>query len=229
MVRPLLFIHWKQARLVLLPFVLASFGLPLLAVQGLGTPPGAPATGMDAYRLMAAYPLWTPFFPALAVGIGLVLALTAWNWDHRLEHVYALSLPLPRWRYALLKMGSGAVLSTLPALAFWAGAHAAAASIRLPATLHAYPNELTLRFLAAILLTYAGFFAAAAGTVRTTLWIVSGLVAFVVLGNVLSPLLVGAGFDVFERVSVVEMAFRTLVRLPGPFEIFTGNWLLIDV
>ena len=41
MYQPMLFIHWKQVRLVLIPFVIAAFGLPLMVIQGLGPAPGA--------------------------------------------------------------------------------------------------------------------------------------------------------------------------------------------
>jgi hypothetical protein len=234
MYQPMLFLHWKQVRLGLIPFMLAAFGLPLLVVQGLGSPgavgqAGAATGTVMAYRLLASYDFWTPFFPGLATGIGMILALTAWNWDHQLKHVYALSLPVPRWQYALLKMGAGAAIATLPAIALWAGALLASASVTLPSGLHAYPTALTLRFLAATLLAYSAFFAAAAGTVRTTLWIVSIVTAFVLFGNLIPDILATVGFESFARVDLVGTVWDAMASLPGPFEVFTGKWLLIDV
>lgn len=98
----------------------------------------------------------------------------------------------------------------------------------LPAGLNAYPNQLALRFLAATLVAYGVLFAMAAGTVRTTVWIVSGVLGFFILGGVLTDFLVGF-FPVFYRVNLAELALEALVRAPGPLRVFTGNWMLIDV
>jgi hypothetical protein len=227
MYQPMLFVHWKQVRLLLIPFVVAAFGLPLLAVQGLG----ADATGgvsAEVYQIVSGYQLWLPLFPMLALAIGIVLALTAWNWDHRLGHVYALSLPVARWEYALLKMGAGIALGLVPTLAFWIGAHVAAASVTLPAGLNAYPNHLALRFFLAMLMAYAFFFALGAGTVKTTVWVVTGIFAALVASEVLGDVLV-LYFSGLEGLSFLELATDWLVERGGPFEVFTGNWTLIDV
>lgn len=228
MYQPMLFVHWKQVRLVLIPFVLAAFALPLLVVQGLGATPGADEPSMMAYRIVAEYQVWLPFFPLLAFATGITLALSAWNWDHQQGHVYALSLPLARWEYAMLKMGAGAALALIPAAALWLGAHVAAASVSLPEGLQAYPNQLAMRFFLAILLSYAFLFALAAGTIKTTVWLLSGAVVFFVVGGAVNEGL-AYYFEVFEHVNVVEEALKLLVEAPGPFEVFTGNWRLIDV
>jgi hypothetical protein len=226
MYQPMLFVHWKQVRLVLMPFVVAAFALPLLAVQGLGSNGGA--LSVDTYNTVTGYQLWLPLFPMLAGGIGIVLALTAWSWDHRLDHIYALSLPVARWEYVLLKMGAGIVLGLAPTLAFWLGAHTAAASVSLPMGLNAYPNHLTLRFFLAMLMTYAFFFALAAGTVKTTVWVLTGIFAALVAGEVLGDVLVPY-FSGLEGLSFLELATDWLVERGGPFEVFVGNWTLIDV
>jgi len=227
MYQPMLFVHWKQVRLLLIPFVVAAFGLPMLAVQGLG----ADATGgvsAEVYQIVSGYQLWLPLFPMLAGAIGIVLALTAWNWDHRLGHVYALSLPVARWEYALLKMGAGVALGLVPALAFWVGAHVAAASVALPAGLNAYPNQLALRFLLAMIMSYAFFFALGSGTIKTTVWVVSAIFAVLVGSELLGDVLV-LYFSGLEGVSFLELATDWLVEMGGPFEVFVGNWTLIDV
>ncbi len=215
MYQPMLFIHWKQSRLLLLPLVVAAFGLPLLSVQGLGD-------ALRADSFAAAYSEWgalsLTIYPMLAFLVGVCLALTAWNWDHRLNHVYALSLPLARWEYAMLKMSAGVLLALIPVGAVWIGAHVASAVAVLPAGLSAYPNQLALRFLFAVLLSYALVFAMAAGTTRTTLWIVSGAVAVLVVGA-----------WVLGSVDLADAALQMLWRAGGPFEVFTGSWALIDV
>jgi hypothetical protein len=227
MYQPMLFVHWKQARLLLIPFVVAAFGLPLTLVQGLGAAAGEPAS-LDAYGIINSYQVWLPFFPFLAVGVGAVLALTAWNWDHQQNHVYALSLPLARWQYVMLKMGAGAALILLPAGALWLGAHVAAASITLPEGLRAYPNQLAFRFFLAVLLAYALFFAMASGTIKTTVWVLTGALAVVVLGEVFAVAM-GTTFAAWGEVSVSTEIAKWFVSAGGPFEVFTGNWTLIDV
>ncbi|HSW30385.1 MAG TPA: hypothetical protein VLH75_12950 [Longimicrobiales bacterium] len=228
MYQPMLFLHWKQIRAALLPLVVAAFALPLLSVQGLGSLGSFPAEPIGAYQFMMNSGWWAPVFPTLAAVIGVTLALSSWNWDHQLNHVYALSLPVPRWRYAALKMGAGVVLAFVPALAFWGGAHLAAASVALPPGLHAYPNALAVRFLFSVLVSYAVLFAMAAGTVRTTLVLVTALFVFMLVGGSANEFL-GRHFEYFQRVNVVEAFFQTLVSRNGPFEVFSGSWLLIDV
>ena len=228
MVQPMLFLHWKQMRVPLALFVVAAFGLPLFSVQGLGTPPGLDGASLDAYRLMATAQAWLPLFPILAGSIGITLALSAWNWDHQQNHVYSLSLPLTRWEYTLQKLMAGAILALVPAAALWIGAQLATASVTLPDGLNAYPNQLATRFFFAIVLSYALLFAMAAGTVRTTLWVAGVVFGFAVFGNVINSYL-GVYFDFFATHNVVEMALEWTLSAPGPFEVFTGSWALIDV
>jgi hypothetical protein len=228
MYQPMLFLHWKQIKLALLPLVVAAFALPLLSVQGLGSMASFSDGAGAAYQVITNGAFWVPVFPVLAGLTGITLALSAWNWDHQLHHVYALSLPIPRWRYAALKMGGGVTLAALPALAFWAGAHVAASSVELPAGLHAYPNALALRFFLSVLVSYAALFALAAGTVRTTVVIVTALLVFMFVGGSVNDVL-AQRFETFQQVNVVEASFRAFWSRTGPFEVFSGSWLLIDV
>lgn len=228
MYKSMLFLHWKQVRPGLALAVIAAFALPIMAVEGLGGSPGANTASLEAYRFVAAFESWLPLFPLLALGIGVTMALSAWNWDHQLKHVYALSLPMSRWEYTLQKLLAGMTLCAIPAAALWVGAHVAAASIELPTGLNAYPNEIGVRFLFAILISYALWFALAAGTVRTTLWVVGTVGAFVFLGTIANDLL-GNYFVYFQQTLVVEEVLNWLIQAPGPFEVFTGSWALIDV
>jgi hypothetical protein len=202
MYQPMLYVHWKQIRVGLIPFIVASFALPILMVQGLGVTPGTSSTTMEAYRMVNEFQVFLPVFPMLAAAIGGTLALSAWNWDHQHKHVWALSLPLARWEYAMLKMGAGAVLAMLPVAALWLGAHIAAASIELPTGLNAYPNQLALRFALATLVAYSVLFAMAAGTIKTTVWIVSCVIGFTFLGAMANDFL-AMYFEYFARVHVV--------------------------
>jgi len=228
MVQPMLFLHWKQVRFVLLPFMIAAYALPLLAVQGLGSPIGVLGPSLEAYRVVYTYAIWLPSFPLLATAIGVTLALSSWNWDHQLGHVYALSLPISRRRYAAMKMGAGAVLTLLPAAALWIGAHTAVSSITLPPGLHAYPDQLAIRFLAATLVAYALLFAMASGTIRTTLWVLAAIGGLLVLDVVATEWLF-PWMGIFHDHSLAGWLYRLLSTAPGPFQVFTGSWTLIDV
>jgi hypothetical protein len=215
-------------RMVLVPFVVAAFGLPLMAVDGLGASDGAVGGAPDAYLVIGSFDVWLPSFPLLALAIGVTLALSAWNWDHQLNHVYALALPVSRVQYTLAKMSAGVVLALLPATALWLGGHVAAASIVLPEGLRAYPNELGVRFLMAILLSYGLFFALAAGTIKTTLRLATALVVIGVFATVgwdsLAP-----HVEIVASTNAVDVLMRWVIEAPGPFEVFTGSWALIDV
>lgn len=227
MYQPMLFLHWKQIKVTLIPFVIVAFALPLLSIQGMGSA-GDVDGATAAYVILANGQAWLPVFPALAVSIGVTLALSSWNWDHQLNHVYALSLPLPRWEFSMLKMGAGVVLATLPALGFWAGVHLAAASVTLPAGLHAYPNALALRFFLSILISYAVFFSLAAGTVKTTVAVASALFLFLLVGESVNGFL-GHFFTFFQDSSVVQAVYDLATSSHGPLEVFFGSWALIDV
>lgn len=228
MYEPLLFLHWRQSRIALIPFTVAAFALPLLSVQGLGLPAGSGHLPLVAYRTMGLLELWLPLYPILAAATGATLALTAWTWDHQLGHVHALSLPVARWQYVLRKMGAGVVLILVPTVALLVGGLLAAASVSLPEGLHAYPVQLALRFLLATLVAYAILFAMAAGTVRTTMIVVTAAIVLLFLAGTLSEPL-GQLFPALDNPNLAEWIVESLVNAPGPFEVFTGTWSLIDV
>lgn len=228
MYQPMLSLHWKQAKVALIPFMVASFALPLISVQGLGGTGATDDPSAFAYQALAGIQGWLPVFPVLAALVGLTLGLTAWNWDHQLNHVYALSLPVPRWQYASLKMGGGVLLTVLPTLSFWVGSHVAVAAIDLPAGLHAYPNALALRFFLASLVTYSVTFAMAAGTVRTTGVLVTAVLLVILLAGSLNDVIHNLVPSLAD-VNVVEAAVKTLLDRNGPLEVFSGSWMLIDV
>lgn len=227
MFKQILFTQWRSSRLILLPLVLISFALPVVTIQALGAP-GMGERFYSAAWLLDSMQIWLPLYPGLALILGTALALAGWSWDHKVGHVYALSLPLPRWEYALLKMGAGALLLLAPVTALWVGSLVGTAAVEIPDGLNAYPGALALRFLFASLLAYALLFAFAAGTARTTIAVLTGLVLFFIVGE----WGVGLAANVvpsLERWSLVEWTLRQVVSWPGPADVFTGNWMLIDV
>lgn len=230
MFRQLLFLHWKTVRFGLVPFLLASFGLPLLMVQGVMSEGRDPAgSTVLAGRLMSHLFAWTPLFPLLATLVGVTVALSAWTSDHRGEHVYALTLPVSRWRYVGMKMGGGAVLLLLPFLACWFGCLLATSSLQIPEGFRAYPNAVAFRFLLASLILYALLFAMAAGTMRTALWFLGGFTVLAVLGGTVPDFLADTMFHSLEGWSFLDWFVKAALTWPGPFEVLTGSWMLVDV
>lgn len=229
MFRQLVYVHWKAVRWILLPLCLAAFTLPLLSVQGLGAlPPGTERIWLRTSWLLDSHVVFGPIFPALAVVAGSMLAVTAWGWDHQSGHVYALSLPISRWRYVLLKMGAGALLLGGVVALFALGALLAAASATLPPGFQAYPGALALRFLLATVVVYAFVFALAAATVRTVTILVSVLAVLLVAAILLNDALTGTVPGI-QDYTLLERLLSASVTRVGPFRVLAGNWMLIGV
>ena len=68
----------------------------------------------------------------------------------------------------------------------------------------------------------------AAGTIKTTVWITGIVIGFVFFGNVANDFL-GYYYEFFARENVVLIVFEWMLDMGGPFEVFSGNWSLIDV
>lgn len=224
--RPLLWSQWKVSKwavLVLLPLCL---GLPIIVMR-FARQVAISEYASPAVDMISAVELWLPVFPILAAITGCTLALTAWLWDHNTNHVYALSLPLARWRYALNKFASGGVLLLIPAIAIWTGAIFAVSTTTLPEGLRGYPVAFGFRFLLASLICYAVTFAFAAGTVRTTLRILFAFFVIVVFGT-LTTEYIGRAMHMWIP-SPFSVIVSALTSWPGPFNVLGGSWMLIDV
>src|SRR5256885_6973350 len=164
MFRVMLYSQWKWTRLIVGVGSIAGFGVPLVSVQGAAR---ADSNPLQAGELLQAVQSWGTLYPVLAAALGLPISIATWAPDHRGRHVHALSLPLPRWRYVLLRFGAGAALLAVPVFAVSAGALLATWSATIPAGLQGYPGALAIRFALAVLVAYAVFFAVSAGTGRT--------------------------------------------------------------
>ena len=149
------------------------------------------------------------------------MAIATWAADHRGRHVHALTLPLPRWRYVLLRFGAGTTLLAAPILAVLVGALLATATATIPSGLQGYPVALALRFAVAVLVAFALFFAISAGTARTA-GIILGSMAALVLVQVLASLA-----DI--PLNLVNALQVVILTWPGPLAVFTGRWMLVDV
>lgn len=218
MFKQMLYTQWKWAGWLIAASVVAAFAAPVITVQraGLVNPTMGDVVAMLDFQRNAS-----PAYPVLAGGIGAFLAALAWTWDQRGKHVYALTLPIPRWYYALLRFGAGAVLLVPVIVALWIGALVATAASTIPEGLHAYPTVIGLRFALAIAMAYALMFVVA-GASEKTLRVGAGIFAALVGLSIVTALL---GFEV----DILEKVFIPLSRWPGPFDILFGDWMLINV
>src|SRR5881396_450419 len=218
MFRAILYSQWKWSRLIVALGTVAAFVLPLVSLQGAARADRSP---LEAEALLHAVQSWGTLYPLLATALGLLVAIATWAPDHRGRHIHALTLPLPRWRYVLLRFAAGATVLAGPILAVLLGAVLATALATIPPGLQGYPLALALRFALALLVAYAVFFAVSAGTTRTA-GIILGVIAAVILVQVVASI---ANIDL----NLFAAAHTVLLLGPGPLAVFTGRWMLVDV
>ncbi|HET7025011.1 MAG TPA: ABC-2 transporter permease [Gemmatimonadales bacterium] len=211
MFRVMLQAQWKWCRLVIAAGVCAGATLPLLALHEVLSPA----------ELLARVRGWGTVYPVLAAAMGLLTAISAWAPDHRGRHVHALTLPIPRRRYVLLKYLAGLVLLAAPILAVLVGAFVATALATIPDGLHSYPVALTIRFALAVAVAYSIFFAISGATARTAGYIIGVLSAAVAVQVIANAAGIPLRLDILVELAVFQW--------PGPLAIFTGHWMLIDV
>lgn len=214
MFQQVLYTQWKWSRFILLPAAIVGFGIPVLAVRR------AAVDGVP-WEILESISQWGFAFPVLALFTGLALAGAAWNADEIGKHVYALSLPLPRWHYVLLRFGAGAVLLVAVVAAAWVGNLTAVSTATIPEGLHAYPHSIALRFALAAFVSYAVFFAFIAADKRERGY------AILVIG---APFIVQVLFGIAgSELLFIDDFIQRLIQWPGPLEIFSDPWLLINV
>lgn len=223
MTRQMLSLHWKAARWGLLPWVVVAFGFPFMVVSRL-----------QPEHVDGSQALWQPLLslgsllPLVAAAAGATVALTAWSWDHRQGHVYALALPVTRSRYASTKFLVGLLLAAIPAVALAGGGMLAAATVELPDLVRAYPAALALKFYLASITAYGVLFALAAGTMRTAVIVLSAAVGTIFFGDPLLQLTAGV-IPSLEGILMSDLLVDAMTRPWSPFQVFFGNWFLFDV
>jgi len=212
--RALLETQWKWTRGLSLIGVLLGFALPLLSLRT--------AAGMESLTsFISMMGSWGVAYAIAAGALGLATGVLVWGFDHRLRHVYALALPIERWRYVLFRYGAGVVSLIFPILAVLIGAEIASHSALVPKELHAYTIALTLRFGFAVLVAYSLFFAISAATARTAGYIL-GAIGVLIVAQVLFQ-------AANTHVDVLSNAIRLVITTPGLLAVFGGRWTLIDV
>jgi hypothetical protein len=207
--------QWKWTRLAVLLAALAAFTMPLMSVN-------ANRQEFAPRVLIGNMQMWGVGYAILAGSVGLLLAWLAWASDHRGHHVYALTLPVARWRYVLMRFAAG-VLFLLPVVgALGLGAVIATApSHTVPQGLHAYPLALALRFGFAALVAFSMFFAISAASARAAGYVL-GAIAAVLVAEFLTDAL-----GLHWQIGLHAVDF--LMVYPGIFSVFSGRWTLIDV
>lgn len=209
--------QWRWSRMVVVFGTVAGFLIPVLSLQGATTGPRA----MPPDQLLRFLQSWGILYPLLASLLGLLVAMASWAPDHRGRHVHALSLPLPRPQYVLLRLLAGFTVLLLPIAAVFVGAALATSTAVIPSGLQSYSAALGIRFGLALLVAYSTFFAISGGTARTA-GIILAAFALVVIGQIMFA---AAGVDL-DLLTPIQAAVLTW---PGPLAVFSGRWMLIDV
>lgn len=217
MFRVILATQWKWMRGMLLLATFATFGLPFLALHSASRA----LDELNARSLLSSMELFGPAYAIAAAFLGLMVAAMSWTPDHTGRHVYALSLPIRRWKYVAMRFGAGALTLAPPSLALWLGGATALAATPIPAGLHGHAAALAFRFALAALIAYAMFFAISSGTKRT-----AGLLVAVLIGLVFVDV---AGSMVGVGVSPVMALLEALMGWSGTMGVFNGRWMLVDV
>jgi hypothetical protein len=220
MFNALMKVQWKWTRASVLLATILGFAIPVSAVRFFdpsrysgGRPtPGTVVRAMQEAGVLYAF---------LAGAIGLTVAFISWNADHKGRHIYALSLPVSRARYALMKFGAGSAFLLLPAAGVLLGCLIAAAIIEIPPGMHAYPVQVAIRFLLSMFVAYAIFFAIAASSQRAAATVLGVIAGFLVLAVMINAM--GVNYDILGNTA------RLIFAEPGILSIFTGRWMLVDV
>jgi hypothetical protein len=212
MFRQVLFTQWRWAAGFVV--MLAAFGIaiPMATLRHL---PASPSLVLDRANV------WGHAFPILAAVTGLLIGMSAWAADHRGGHIYALTLPVPRWYYTLLRYGSGAVLVLAVGAGVWLGSLMATSGLTLPEGLVTQAGTVTVRFVLVALANYSVIFAVASGTNRTAGWILAGFVGLLVTQMVASTIDPSADPVVFEMIG------ELVVRSGFPYQMFIGSAPLV--
>lgn len=162
-------------------------------------------------------------YQLLALAVAVIVAISSWQADSQKQHVYAMSLPIPRGQFVLLRFGAGAALLGIVAAAVGLFGGIATSIAPLPPMMHAYPVGLALRFWLGALIPFALIFALLASNPKRVRLVVIGLVTVVAVDLLL------AGFGATERPVVGGWLLDRIYANGGPLSAFLNKWMLVDV
>lgn len=206
--------QWKNVRGMVFLFAVATFTLPLLSVQAAGH-------ALTGRGFLDGIGRFSVFYAGLAAGLGLVLGIGAWSSDQRGRHVYALTLPVARWRYVAMRLGASILYLIVPTLTLFLGALIASRSVSVPSGLNTYAFALAVRFLFASLVALTVFFAISSATARTAAW---------VIGTIAAILLVQFFLGMWDtHINIASPIADFFLAANGLFGVFGARWMLIDV
>lgn len=219
MFRAILYTQWKWARPVILLAVLVAGWIPIQALRSASFETmtyHVPSLYSSVISASVGYQL-------LALAVAVVVAISAWQADAHRQHVYALSLPIARWKFVLMRFGAGAALLGVVAAAVGIFGGVAAALAPLPSMLHAYPVGLALRFWLGTLIPFGLIFALLSSNPRRVKIVVIALVTIVATDLLL------ATFGVTEKPVLFTLLGERLYLDGSPLTAFLSRWMLIDV
>ena len=222
MFKALMKVQWKWTRVTVLVATIIGFAIPLASVRMFDPRGYMP----DAVRISPGYVIREMqqagvLYAFLAGAVGLFVAFIAWNADHKGRHIYALSLPVSRARYALMRFGAGSLFLLVPAAGVLIGCLVAVAIMDIPPGMHAYPLQVAIRFALASFVAFAIFFAAAASSQKAAASVLVAIAGFFLLAAIISAM--------DTNVDLIGTAAKFIFAEPGMLSIFTGRWMLIDV
>ena len=209
--------QWRESRLAMVVLAGIAVAVPLLSLRGAG----AVTDPWSSWDLLRATAQWGAAYPILALTAALALAVGAWWPDHRTKHVYALTLPVSRVRYLLLRYAAGLTLLLVISAVLAVSTFVAAIRVPLPTLLHAYPGGITVRFFLSGLSAYTILFALSGLTPRMAR-LVAAAFLLLVLASIVADL---ASLGWNPLAGVVD----ALLSPYSPLAIFRARWMLIDV
>lgn len=221
MLRQMLVTQWKWSKLELGVFAVLCFALPTFMMKIFRYAGGTAGPTVSIETLLQASSVIGVALAFVALLCGVTIAVRPWIVDHGRQHVLALSLPIAWPEFVRLRFLAGAILLGIPAVAVWLGAILAAYSTPVPSTLHVYPGSVAVRFYAAALILYAGGFAVQYLVGRKSAAWVAGTFILIVAIELIAQQYFGG--------SIVVRAWELITHWPGPFEVLTARWMLVDV
>ncbi len=174
-----------------------------------------------ALEVMRGFQVLGPLLAALSIFVGVLVVGQAYAADEGNKQVYALSLPVAWSRYVAMRFGAGALLLLAPAVSLWLGTLLVLSLVTIPASLHAYPGTLTLRFLFASFVAYAVTFPLP--------YLTGKRAAHLLLGVLIGVSVLMFGAELAGMQPLLRAAVRLLFEWPGPLAVFSDSWMLIDV
>ncbi|NOT07970.1 MAG: hypothetical protein HOP28_07165 [Gemmatimonadales bacterium] len=216
MLKAMIRLQWRAVWHIVAALTVAGLLLPLASVRT-----GWKGGLTNLPNFLTELQLWGLLYPALAALAGVALAAGIWSSDRRGHHIYALTLPIPRWRYVLLRYLAGLTLALPIVAAVWLGSVIASETLDLPAGLRIFPHALAAKFALALIVLFGFAFAIAASSSRA-----------LGIGVRFLALLVAVHLGVvmlYPKTNILWSLVTGLATWPGPFAALGGRWMLIDV